>query len=117
MEHDPKSLQSVLRTAAPPDMELRFRPMFGGILAYADGNPLASVSDMGLALKFSGADHVEFAATGAKPLRYAPDQPLSKSYLVVPDAMLADRDALRPWIVRAAAGAKPAAVRKSRRSL
>jgi hypothetical protein len=46
------------------------------------------------------------AVPGAEPLRYAPDQPLSKTYVVVPDAMLDDLETLGGWIARAAAGLK-----------
>lgn len=105
MAHDPKHLQTLLAAAAPPDLELAFRPMFGGIMGYAEGKAFASLSDVGLALKAAGADHAALLALpGAAPLRYAPDQPPSKSYVLVPPALLADPDALRPWIARSAAG-------------
>ena len=107
MPHDPKHLQTILQKAAPPDLELAFRPMFGGILAYVEGKPFASLFDGGLGLKLAGADHAEFSALpGAKPLQYEPNSPPSKSYVVAPEAMLADPMALRPWIVRGAAGLK-----------
>jgi len=107
MEHDPKHLQTVLQAAAPPDLDLTFRAMFGGILAYVDGKAFASLSNIGLALKLAGADHAEFSALpGAKPLQYEPNSPPSKSYVVVPEAMLTDPDLLRPWIARGAEGLK-----------
>ena len=115
MAHDPKALQAVLADAAPPDLELMFKPMFGGVLAYAYGKPLASLSDVGLALKASGKLNAEFlSAPGAVPLRYEPDAPPSKTYVVVPDAMLSDREALRAWIVKAAAGLAAAPAKKKR---
>ena len=43
------------------------------------------------------------AVEGAEPLRYKSNAPPSKSYVTVPEAMLADREALRDWIARAAA--------------
>jgi TfoX/Sxy family transcriptional regulator of competence genes len=89
--------------------------MFGGILAYAYGKPLASLSDVGLALKASGALNAEFlAAAGAAALRYEPDAPASKTYVVVPPAVLADREALRGWIVKAVAGVASAPGKKKR---
>jgi len=116
MAHDPKALQAILEAAAPPDLELAFRPMFGGIMGYAGGKVFASLSDVGLALKFAGTDHAALLAVpGAKPLQYEPGQPVSKSYVVVPDAMLADRDDLRAWTVRSAAGLKPAKKAAARR--
>ncbi len=96
MAHDPKALQAIL-AGCVPDQELVFKPMFGGILAYHAGRPLASLSDMGLALKFTGADHeAALALPGAHRLRYEPDAPLSKTYVVLP----LDID-LRPWALRA----------------
>jgi len=104
MAHDPKTLQAIMADAAPPDLDLAFKPMFGGVMAYADGKAFATLADVGLSLKAAGALQAEFLATpGARPLRYAPDAPPSKSYVTVPDAMLADRAALRDWIARAAA--------------
>lgn len=105
MDHDPKALQAILTAAAPPDMPLTFRPMFGGILAYLDGKTFASLSNVGLALKLAGDDHRDFMAVpGAEALRYEPDQPASKSFVVAPAALIADTAAFRAWIVRAAAG-------------
>ena len=107
MEHDPKRLQAVIQGAAPPDLDLSFRPMFGGVLAYVDGKAFASLSNVGLALKLAGTDHAELSALpGARPLRYEPDAPPSKSYVCVPDAMLGDPAALRTWIARGADGLK-----------
>jgi len=116
MAHDPKALERVFRDAAPPDLELLFRPMFGGIMAYANGKPLASLSNVGLALKAPPALMAEFLDTpGAAPLRYEPDAPPSKSYVVAPEAMLAERDALRDWIVKAVAGLAATPAKKARR--
>ena len=69
---------TILAAAAPPDLPLTFRPMFGGILAYVDGKAFASLSNVGLALKLAGENHSDFLALpGAKPLRYDPDAPIS----------------------------------------
>jgi len=96
MVHDPKALQAILAECVP-DQELVFKPMFGGILAYHAGRPLASLSDRGLALKFNGADHAAaLAVPGADRLRYEPDSPLSKTYVVLPHD-----GGLRPWVLRA----------------
>ncbi len=108
--HNPRALQAILTQAAPPDLELSFRPMFGGIMAYAEGRVFASLSDVGLALKLSGeARDALLALPGAKPLQYEPGAPVSTTYVVAPAATLADPAALRPWVARAAAGlrAKP----------
>ncbi len=108
MSHDPKALQAVLEAATPPDQELRFKAMFGGIMAYAAEKPFASLSDVGLALKLETSTDREalLAVAGAKPLQYAPSQPVSKTYVVVPQSMLTDKAELRAWIVRTVAGLK-----------
>jgi TfoX/Sxy family transcriptional regulator of competence genes len=108
MTHDPKALQAVLEAAAPPDMELRFKAMFGGIMGYAEEKPFASLSDVGLAFKLeTPADHEALMKVpGAKALQYDASQPLSKTYVVVPEGMLSDKEALREWVVRTVKGLK-----------
>jgi TfoX/Sxy family transcriptional regulator of competence genes len=116
MAHRPAELQKVIESAAPPDPELLFRPMFGGIGVYAGGRMFCSLSDVGLALKLTGADHEELLKTrGAKALQYEPSMPPSKTYVVVPGAMLKDRKLLRAWLVRSAAAARLAPARKPRK--
>ena len=116
MPHDPKALQTIVTAAAPPDLDLVFKAMFGGILAYADGKPMASLSDVGLAFKVTGADHAELMAlSGAKALQYDPGQPVSKTYVVVPDTMLGDKAVLRSWIARTAANLKAAPAKKAKK--
>ncbi len=108
MPHDPKALQTIVETAAPPDLELAFRPMFGGIMAYAHGKPFCSLSDVGLALKMEDtAEHKALLEVpGSKPLQYDASQPVSKTYVVVPDTVLKDKDVLRGWIKRSVASLK-----------
>ncbi len=109
MTQDPKALQAILAGAGPPDLELAFRSMFGGVMGYAGGKVFASLSDVGLALKLAGPDREALLSVpGAKALQYEPDQPVSKSYVVVPQAMLADRDALRSWVVCSVRGVSSA---------
>jgi TfoX/Sxy family transcriptional regulator of competence genes len=108
VEHDPKELQAIVEAASPPDLELGFRPMFGGIFGYVAGQAFASLSNVGLALKMTGADHAALSAVpDVKPLRYEPDDPPSKTYLLLPEAFLSDPDSLRLWIARSATGLKP----------
>ena len=110
MAYDPKELQIICTKAAGPDLELAFRPMFGGIMGYAAGKVFASLSDVGLALKLSGADREALLGEpGAKPLQYEPSAPVSKSYVVVPAGMLEESERLREWIVRSVAGLSPKA--------
>ena len=113
MPHIPAELQKVMETAAPANVVWRYRPMFGGIGVYADDRMCVSLSDIGLAVKLAGAAHAELLGLkGAKPLQYEPGQPVSKTYVVVPDAMLKDRKALGHWLAAAAAQAVAAPAKK-----
>ena len=94
--------------AAAPDVELSFRKMFGGIMGYASGMVFASLSNVGLALKFApAARDAALALPGAVPLRYEPDAPASKTYVVLPDVVVDDGAALHEWIVTSVAALKP----------
>ena len=104
----PADLQARM-CAAAPDIELSFRRMFGGIMGYAAEVVFASLSDVGLALKFSGSEHARaMALPGAKALQYEPNAPLSKSYVVLPPEIVADSASLHEWITASANGLRPA---------
>lgn len=104
---DPFDLQTRMLAAAP-DLDLRFRKMFGGIMGYAGGTVFASLSNVGLALKFNGTAHPNMLAVpGAVPLRYEPGDPPSKSYIVLPPDIVADNAALHECIVASIDGLKP----------
>jgi len=114
MASDPKSLQAELE-AAVPDVPLTFRPMFGGILAYANGKPMASLSNVGLALKLSADDQEALLKLkGAKRLQYEPDQPPSKTYIVVPPSLLKDRRRLHDWVLKSVECNKPSQKRRAK---
>ena len=103
-EHDPNALHVAVERAAATEIDLSFRAMFGGIIAYADGRPFASLSNRGLALKLDAKDQAALLELdGARRLRYEPGDPPSKTYVLVPDAMLSDDAALRAWSCRSAA--------------
>ena len=100
---NPAELQARLLAAAAPELELSFRPMFGGIMGYTAGRPFASLSDVGLAFKLGGTDHAALLAMpGARVLRYQPDSPPSRSYVVVPREVLDDPAQLADWADRSA---------------
>jgi TfoX/Sxy family transcriptional regulator of competence genes len=120
MPHVPAELQKKMEAAMPADVVWRFRPMFGGIGAYANDRMCVSLSDVGLAVKLVGEAHAELLQLkGAKPLQYEPGAPVSKTYVVVPDAMLGDRRKLGHWLALAAAqtaGKLPKSGKKRARS-
>ena len=96
-------LQQKVEAAMPypaEEMDLTFRSMFGGVGAYVRGRFFASISDVGLALKFSPQDQDELLkqAPETKHLQYGPDAPISKQYLVVPELILHDATLLETWL-------------------
>lgn len=95
-------LQHLIEAAMPylpAEVDLRFRPMFGGVTGYAHGRNFASLSNIGLALKLPNESHAALLAVpGAKYLQYAPDQPVSKQSLVLPESILGDSSALEHWL-------------------
>jgi TfoX/Sxy family transcriptional regulator of competence genes len=116
MAHDPAKLQVVMEAAMPADIDWRFRAMFGGIGAYANGRMCVSLSDVGLAVKLAGGEHAALLRTkGAKALQYERSSPPSKSYVVVPETMLKDRKALGDWLRISARQAAAAPAKKPRK--
>ncbi|MDQ3044565.1 MAG: TfoX/Sxy family protein [Chloroflexota bacterium] len=82
----------------PPDIDLRFRPMFGGLGVYANERMFASISNIGLALKLPPEPRADLLREpGAKPLQYAENAPVSKESVIVPAAIRADPAHLAKW--------------------
>jgi TfoX/Sxy family transcriptional regulator of competence genes len=116
MSHEPAALLKTLETAAPRDIALLSKPMFGGIGVYADGRMFCSLSNVGLALKLGDDDRAALLKVkGARPLQYEPDMPPSKTYVVVPAAMLKERKVLEEWIGRSAAFVKAGPPKKAKK--
>jgi len=112
-EHDPKQIQTAVERAAVKELELSFRPMFGGIMAYVGGRAFASVSNRGLALKLGSEKQDELLAIeGSRRLQYEPAAPVSKTYVLVPDAMLSRPKELRQWLQQSAAFVAAATAKK-----
>ena len=99
-----EELQNNLSAAAETldlDTDLSFRPMFGGACGYVGSRVFASLSNIGLALKLSAEDQASLLQEpGAKRLRYEPDAPGSKQYIVVPSAIQNNAEALAVWVRR-----------------
>ena len=103
-DSDPKNLQkAIIETIGPEavEYEMRFRPMFGGIMAYSCGRPFASLSIAGIALKLSADDRARLMEDeDGYPLRYKPSDPPSKSYTVIPKPLAeAKGEPLKKWLV------------------
>ena len=120
---DPSRLQKALEEAIGPEaveFEIRFRAMFGGIMAYAYGRPFASLSNVGIAIKRSEDDRsCLIEKEDGYPLRYKPSDPPSKSYTVIPKSSVdAKGETLKKWLVLSMKHCKslPLKKKKSRKS-
>lgn len=117
MPHDPKNLQKKMEAAMPTNVVWRFRPMFGGIGVYANDKMCVSLSDIGLAVKLAGDEYTALLKLkGAKPLQYEPGAPVSKTYVVVPPAMLTEPKALGHWLGVCAAQSAAASPKKPKKT-
>lgn len=89
--------------------DLRFKPMFGGLMAYFGEKPCAWLSTQGLALKLATADQDALLAhADAARFRHCPEAPPSRDYIVVPPSLCRDTVQLADWLVRSASAAVPA---------
>ncbi|MGH8156924.1 MAG: TfoX/Sxy family protein [Rhodanobacter sp.] len=95
--------------------DLRFKPMFGGLMAYLDEEPCAWLTVGGLALKLAPTDQsVLLQLDGTSRLIAKPGAAPSRHYIVLPASLCHDTAQLAAWLARSAAGAARR-VRGSRR--
>jgi TfoX/Sxy family transcriptional regulator of competence genes len=90
------TLESLARSL-PTNAELVCKHFFSGAAAYANGRICITLTPVGLALKLPEDARAEFMAAGATPLRYFPNGPIKKDYVVVPPALVADAEGLEHW--------------------
>ncbi|MDR3444485.1 MULTISPECIES: TfoX/Sxy family protein [unclassified Dyella] len=111
MSADTQLLRKELEDAAthlgrPHD--LRFKPMFGGLMAWFDEKPCAWLSAQGLALRLAEADQAELLAEkGAARFRHRPDEPPSRDYILVPSALRRDTARFAQWLERSSNAPAP----------
>ena len=86
--------------------ELRFKPMFGGLMAWLDEQPCAWLTPGGLALKVAPADQPALLRIeGTARLIAKPGAAPSRHYIVLPAALSRDTVQLAGWLARSAVGA------------
>ena len=79
---------------------VEFKPMFGGPCYWTGGNMFAAVHQESLFARLDEKDRAELLAQpGAHLFEPMEGRPM-KEYVVFPDALLTDRDALRGWMAR-----------------
>jgi TfoX/Sxy family transcriptional regulator of competence genes len=83
--------------------DLRFHPMFGGLMAYFGEQPCAWLSTQGLALKLVADDQAELLEhEGARRFVPPPGLPPSRQYVVLPPSLCGDTPQLASWLERSA---------------
>lgn len=98
--------------------DLRFKPMFGGLMAWLDEKPCAWLTLGGLALKLAPADQPALLQLeGASRLIAKPGASPSRHYIIVPAAVCRDTATLADWLARSAQvhSGQPQAARSRRR--
>ncbi|MBE9551881.1 MAG: TfoX/Sxy family protein [Proteobacteria bacterium] len=81
-----------------PAAAIECKHFFSGAAAYAGGVIFMSLTPAGLALKLPAEARQQLMEAGAKPLRYFPKAPVKKEYVILPETIVRDDDALAPWI-------------------
>lgn len=96
--------------------ELRFHPMFGGLMAYLYERPCAWLGESGLALKVAPGDQPELLALEGVA-RFVPPggaKAASRQYLVLPPALTANTPVFAEWLARSAQAAQKKPAHKRR---
>jgi TfoX/Sxy family transcriptional regulator of competence genes len=98
----------------PPDIELGFRKMFGGMGAYTRGRIFAVTSDRGWALKLAPEDIEELLKVeGARYLEHTPGI-VERKYVVPPPKLVNDLKQWQKWVERSIAYAQTLPLPKKR---
>ncbi|WP_266170462.1 TfoX/Sxy family protein [Dyella subtropica] len=95
--------------------DLRFHPMFGGLMAYMAERPCAWLTERGLALKLAPGDQAALLAmAGASRLVAKPGAAPSRQYILLPPSLTRDTPVFAEWLARsmAAPPTKPASKRR-----
>ena len=81
------------------NINLECKHFFSGAALYADGKICISLTPAGLAIKLPEASrNALLKQKGIKPLRYFPEGPIKKDYVVLPKTILNDVKILRHWV-------------------
>ena len=98
-----ETLQSLLLPVVlelPADIDIAVRHFFGGAAAYANGRICISLTTVGLAMKLPEESRGQLLKQGARPLRYFPNAPEKKEYVLVPPGFRDDGERLKLWARR-----------------
>ncbi len=82
-----------------PGVELTCKHFFSGAAGYANGRIFITLTTVGLALKLPEETRAALLDKGAEALRYFPNAPIKKDYVLIPKQLADDQAALAAWIV------------------
>ena len=83
------------------DVHLEVKHFFAGSAVYANSKICITLTPVRFALKLSAEHRKELLqGHGAEPLRYFPQGPIKREYVVLPARMVGDSDVLRHWVTR-----------------
>ncbi|MHB1057951.1 MAG: TfoX/Sxy family protein [Rhodanobacter sp.] len=83
--------------------DLRFKPMFGCLMAYLDEQPCAWLTPGGLALKLAPSKQAALLRVdGAARMVAKPGAAPSRHYIVLPAALSGDTVQLARWLAKSA---------------
>ena len=94
---------------------IRARSMFGGVGVYSGDLFFALIADDTVYFKADESTRPEFEARGMGPFRPFGDDGGTMQYYQVPEDLLEDPEALRPWAEKAVAIARENRSRRPRR--
>ncbi len=97
-----EKLSAIMKQAtahANEDVDLECKHFFSGAAVYAGGRICISYTPAGFAIKLPGTSRTELLEEkGATRLRYFPEGPIKKDYVVLPKTILEDAGVLQSWI-------------------
>lgn len=98
------------------DTPVEYKPMFGCPAYFTGGNLFAGVWQETLMLRLDEAGRAEATSLGGRPFEPAPGRAM-KEYVALPPAVVADAEATRAWVSRAAeyAASLPPKAKKPRK--
>jgi len=94
---------------------IRSRPMFGGVGIYSGQLFFALIADDTLYFKVDDTTRPDFEARGMGPFRPFGDEGGTMKYYQLPEDLLEDPEALRPWAKKAVAIARQKKARRPSR--
>jgi TfoX/Sxy family transcriptional regulator of competence genes len=96
---------------------VEFKPMFGGPCYWTAGNMFAAVHQESLFVRLGETDRAELLAHPGAHLFEPMERRPMKEYVVFPDDMLSDHEALRGWMAKglAYAASLPSKAKKPRK--